>query len=156
MRPLLLLGLAIVFIVQTALHPKYDTIIRSEWKMAQDFMAMADDVGKKAYTVKPTCCIWEPHDGSFQGITSYYKGELNGLMYAKENKKGEWQVHIKWNTKLPITIRHEAAHYILWKLEHPCFAAMSLDGTHVGYHDFQLKVEYCEWWLNKYWGKEVD
>jgi hypothetical protein len=145
---------------QTPIHPEYDSVIRSEWRLAQDYLAMADDIGKRAYTVKPTCCVWEPNDGPFHGVTDYYEGMLEGYMYAKDGGDGEWKVHIKWNYNFPQVIRHEAAHYILWKLEHPCFAAVSLDGTTVNYHNFSGTEfdkdfrEHCKWWVNKYWRKE--
>lgn len=134
------------------LSTPYDNVIKSEWKVAQDYLAMAADIGDKAYTIKSECCVFEPVRGTFKGETNYYKGELNGYLYLQEDN-GVWRPHIKWNTDINMALRHEAAHYILYKLEHRCFAAFSLDYDTVYYHTFYPKIEFCKKWIDMYWGK---
>jgi hypothetical protein len=146
------LALLLILFAQIAFETPYADVIAREWKIAQDYLYVADDIGEEAYTVEYSDYVWEPVKGSFPGETNYYKGVLNGLAYEIGYADGVTKIHIKWNTEKDYIIRHEAAHVILYEIGHPCVAAFDLDNTKVKYHKFVPSNKFCEEWIKDNWG----
>lgn len=97
----------------------YAETIKQEWTISQELLRSVG-VGNTGL-VLPRVCTWIPHDGPFEtsaSFTGWANGEFDPNTFT-----------IKWNTRTPAVLRHEAGHAILHFLDHPCASCWSVDGN---------------------------
>jgi len=90
---------------------EYETIIRAEWKVAQDRLAVLGV--ERSSKVPPDICKFEAREGRITtDVTA--AGWTNGLFYPSSFR-------IVWNVETPGVLRHEAGHAILLFLDYDCW-----------------------------------
>jgi hypothetical protein len=115
-------------------------VIMREWKVAQDVLAPV--LGDAVYKVSWNRFSWRTYHGDeLVPCSKTSPGYIITGCLSGDT--------IRWHSKYPGVIQHEAGHGIMKKLGHHCWRDISIDGGRVTYHTQKKEGTYCQTWIQE-------